>query len=698
MTGSFLNGVSGVRTHESGINSISNNIANINTNGYRANRPEFASMFATAVDSINSSSPIANDMNYGVTVASNSIDVRGGSIINSAGKYDLAINGKGWFVVSDKNGTKQYYTRDGNFNRDSEGYLVNSQGYYLQGVDMGMIDKKVYDLNTTPKTELTTQDVSALTKIKIEEDIYIKPSATTHIENVINLNSTDNLKSIDEAFLPTLYYNKKERLFKSDAGKYFEGAKYGDTLTISVATTPPKSITLEYGKDFDTIKDLQDRLSGSSIATLNIDNRRIVFKNVTDEAIEYRGSFIDKLGLRMDSKNKRLMNTDYLYLKKFLANDMNTLYNENFTSINIQDGDTITMEVNGKSHTFTYSNKLDSKNYFRTIREFIDNIEKETGLDITVQNCRLIFENNTSIPKKVKFSSLNDNLIDALRLPDEVIIRPEGGVVQTTAFKVPTYKSISEVFDDDGTKYLLTSDYVLHHMQANGDDKESWMSYSAIFDLGYDNLVSKDHTEGKIEFNGANEPPKLYEIKNDISKKVSAYNVDFSKNQAIKFNPTGIDDKRFSTKVHYMSSAVKKTNKNGNLEGYNQKVVIDKDGKISLKFSNNLLKPIGRLGIVSFVNPQGLRKVGNNMFETFSTSVSGNIRAPISGEPKVLWDKTTGVLNGATVSQHKLETSNVEMSSALTDLIIMQRGYSANSKSITTADEMIREAINLKNR
>ena len=78
MVGAFYNGISGIRTHQFGIDSTSNNIANVNTVGYRANLPEFKSLFATSMSYVNANSPISNDYNYGSTIGSNAINANDG--------------------------------------------------------------------------------------------------------------------------------------------------------------------------------------------------------------------------------------------------------------------------------------------------------------------------------------------------------------------------------------------------------------------------------------------------------------------------------------------------------------------------------------------------------------------------------------------------------------------------------------------
>ena len=150
MNSTLINSYSGIRTHQFGLDSISNNIANVNTIGYRRNIPQFESLFSTNMDSLNADSPINNDMNYGATKSSNAISTRSGSYKASDGEFNVAYEGKGWFVVGEqKSGSfeikddgyekkqKNYFTRDGSFLRDGEGYIVNTSGYYMYGVDLG---------------------------------------------------------------------------------------------------------------------------------------------------------------------------------------------------------------------------------------------------------------------------------------------------------------------------------------------------------------------------------------------------------------------------------------------------------------------------------------------------------------------------------------------------------------------------------
>ena len=117
----------------------------------------------------------------------------------------------------------------------------------------------------------------------------------------------------------------------------------------------------------------------------------------------------------------------------------------------------------------------------------------------------------------------------------------------------------------------------------------------------------------------------------------------------------------------------------GELDG----VSIDRSGVLIGSYSNGLIKELGQIALARFENPPGLLKVGDTMF---SESVS-------SGNAVIKSANTSGL--GAVMS-NSLEMSNVDLSNEFTEMIITQRGFQANSRIITSADEMLQELVNLK--
>src|SRR5580698_9896541 len=120
---SILNtSVSGMQANSNWLSSISQNVANANTTGYKDVDTDFSSL----VDQIGSG---AADFG-GVSTAQVSLNSLQGNVVSTATTTNLAVQGSGFFVVSDSSGT-MYLTRNGSFTPDASGNLVNSAGYYL---------------------------------------------------------------------------------------------------------------------------------------------------------------------------------------------------------------------------------------------------------------------------------------------------------------------------------------------------------------------------------------------------------------------------------------------------------------------------------------------------------------------------------------------------------------------------------------
>lgn len=112
---------------------------------------------------------------------------------------------------------------------------------------------------------------------------------------------------------------------------------------------------------------------------------------------------------------------------------------------------------------------------------------------------------------------------------------------------------------------------------------------------------------------------------------------------------------------------------------------INSDGVIIADFSNGRQSAIGRVAVYHFQNDQGLTRTGANEFQESSNS----------GKP-TFWTNPAGeIVTGSAIYSGKLENSNVKMDVGLTDMIITQRAYQANAKSITTGDELIQKALQM---
>jgi flagellar hook protein FlgE len=130
-------------------------------------------------------------------------------------------------------------------------------------------------------------------------------------------------------------------------------------------------------------------------------------------------------------------------------------------------------------------------------------------------------------------------------------------------------------------------------------------------------------------------------------------------------------------------STTKAVEQNGFTMGYMEAFNIDDSGVITGVYSNGTKETVGQVGMAVFTNPGGLTATGENLFETSNNSGTPNIGAASeAGRGKI--------------AAGTLEMSNVDLSEQFTDMIITQRGFQANSRTIMTSDQMLQELINLK--
>ena len=113
-------------------------------------------------------------------------------------------------------------------------------------------------------------------------------------------------------------------------------------------------------------------------------------------------------------------------------------------------------------------------------------------------------------------------------------------------------------------------------------------------------------------------------------------------------------------------------------------VSIQKDGKIYATYDNGQSRLLGQIATASFANASGLEKAGDNLYS--STQNSGDFDG-------IGVDITAG---GGYMNTGVLEMSNVDLSTEFTQMITTQRGFQANSRTITTSDTLLEELINLK--
>ncbi len=173
---SFSIPLTGLNADSTALNTIANNLANMNTTGFKSQTTSFGDLLYQQIGTAGSGDEI--QVGSGVKVATNSTDFSSGSISSTDVSTDAAINGSGFFVLD--NGGGQLYTRNGSFQLSSDGTLETAGGLAVMGYGAsgGVV-------NTS----------GGLTDITIPTGQVMKPSATTTFSMTQNLDSTDNAKT-----------------------------------------------------------------------------------------------------------------------------------------------------------------------------------------------------------------------------------------------------------------------------------------------------------------------------------------------------------------------------------------------------------------------------------------------------------------------------------------------------------------------
>lgn len=744
MNDTLINAYSGIKTHQFGLDSVSNNIANVNTIGYRENIPQFESLFSSNMDTLNANSPLKNDMNYGATKSSNAISTRGGSYKASDGEFNVAYEGKGWFIVGEnKDGSfeikddgfekkqRNYFTRDGSFARDGDGYIVNSGGYYMYGVDLGKIKDGIYTSSKSEDKDFEDLASGKLKPMQVPQNLYYRPVLTTKLDISTNLNKNENVISASAFFKDKKGEFDMARFMDTDINAFatddtpLNAPSYNEAKITLDKNGKKEVISLKYGQggaeagEFRTLNDLKNLLrdkvgldlevsrdaSGKVDDKVALEIRNNSYKNLN---IELGGSLFDKLGFKGKNENFASgaggsFNPNRAYEKNAIVQDKGAVFLR--TGETGESEDPFTDSANWKmidssgvaqwSENATYMEGdvvvNDGKLYRRTTHAGNNPISEGNWEDLgsaevslppayesgkTYQVGDIVSVDGRLYRKKVDSGS-SDPKADSIGWQEL-----RGDSFHSEFIQMPSYQTNAEIYDESGKKFLVQSHYFMvqsGNPESTPPTQEQWEVRSAVFDQHGDIMISPDWVTHTISFDSSGKPS------------AAPVELEFG-DKKITYNIAGAKDSQSSNFV-YRDSAILSKDQDGRAEGHLRDVRIDKDGIIYLAFDNGAYEPMGRIGVAAFVNDQGLKKVGGNLFEMSEAVVNGDKRTA-SGRPILGWQGRE--LKFGSIMYKYLETSNVDVGNALTDLIVMQRGYSMNAKAFTTGDDLVKEALNLK--
>ena len=603
MNDTILNSYSGMKTHQFGLDSVSNNIANVNTNGFKENVPEFKTLFAMNMDHLNANTITNNDRSYGATSASNAISTKDGNYHASDGQFDVAYMGKGWFVVAPKqDGSFEVsedgyeaeqttlFTRNGGFLRDADGYIVNTSGQYVYGVNLDKVSEDIFNSTNDMEADMAKLATNKMQPLRIPQELHFQPINTSKVDLSVNLNPKSNFKSAPEFLLPNGVIDT-QRVLAQDVASFSDED--------SIAFDP---------RGFRDI-----------IVT-------VAPKNEAGEVLESQAQTL-----------KFVYGTGGIE-----ANEFHTL------------GDLATL-------------------FEKAGLKFVPTMGARNSLAFALQN-----GSEGEIEVTIGGALSNKIGINSAQIP----LAPNAQILSKDV-KIATYSTSVDIFDDSGKKFLLKSDYYLvdsGEIKDGNTTNQRWFVKSAIYDYSGELMISPNVIEQELVFDSEGKPQS------------AQMELDF-KDSKVSYSITG-SDKYTTRNLPYEDSRILEISQDGKAEGLLKEVRIDDNGIIFLAFSNGITEPMGRIGIVAFINDQGLKKLGDNVYMMSTNTLNGQTRT-LSGNPILGWGEN-GNLKFGQIKHKYLETSNVDVGNSLTNLILFQRGYSMNAKAFTTGDDLIKEAIALK--
>lgn len=715
MLRSLWSGVSGMQAHQIALDIESNNIANVNTVGFKYSRASFVDMLSQI--KLIATSPYKNGLGgqndfsvgLGVAVEATTKVFSQGNTQNTDVKTDLAIEGEGFFIISPDRGTTRNFTRNGEFLFDADGNLVTTGGYVVQGWVRGDLEN-ASKMNDTDFFKV--DNTGPLKNIRIDPGMVMPARATNNVSMRANLNAgrhSDQNGSIfaldssvgtaSDGINPLYDSNSNLMQVAEDIGALFNQS--GDAFTLS----ENQGIWASY----KTSEMRNEVVATNENSTIELNETKISFTN--DSAVTGITTMVaaqnainavkDKTGIEayVDDGLIRLENRNELDGDEKVKNIRVTASGTGAFA-NFVQGDA---DITSFRYRYTKSISPDSATgQFRTTEDLRalmqydanmmkepDRIYADTTASVSVvinkygefeitnkdngddvkQNLNIFISGYASdnISNNVLFKDTMKSLNTASLI--------EGGVATTTAKMThATHTTSIDVVDSLGTKHTLRFEFY----KSGGSE---W-SFRAIVPepaeiYGASPTRPNTFEGGKLRFNSdgslasMNPPVLQFDPKNGSN---APQRIDLSFGKVGGFGGLTSVDKISETYA---------INQDGYQAGDLVDVRFDSNGSLLGAFSNGRTLALAQVGLANFSNNTGLQSEGQNVF-----SQTGN-----SGEP-MIGAANTGRRGG--VSGSKLEMSNVDLSRSLTQLIVVQRGFQANSKAVTTSDQVLNTLLNLK--
>ena len=710
MVKSLYSGVSGLKTHQSKMDVIGNNIANVNTTGFKTGVVTFKDVYYQ--NKINPSAGTSTlggvnpaQVGYGVRLNSTVANMTQSGFTYTDSKWDMALDGEGFFQVMDGSGNI-FYTRAGAFSVDADGYLVNASGYHVLGV--------TGDSNgVEPSSEVI--------RIIIPDTDAHASSATKKVNGVnvtLSMSAPSDNTDMSVTFTPAeypyatyangilnIFFNQDEQYASEDA---FEQAI--QKALDAGGVTLPDGCSLQF--EFESIPDNPEAvIAKNSITGLN-------FKTTNDSCMFHETyTETDATGATI-TKHAYIGFATSKVLGDKVAVKIN--YDPSATAVSAA----FAAASGTTPGTWTITVNADS-----TAEEINNAIKEQTSANITYPE--LTCTNYVLPSEKTTRGTVLTSMGAAALLTDGTNGSTGGFDVAATVagefannYKVTFayvagYGKTNAVWNENELTITVCNDTTVADINdkiktaARGNEKKilTMANVSGLLNNSteisvkagpkYDIIITAPSGAQKIITDATapdgtggtttyRKPDGTTGAAADFTEETvtSTWNPQmreafFGGNPSI--SPMDGADSFFTGVAKSLSTFALEDGRLGGPQPLDScDVVIQTDGTIVGIHPVHGYLTLGRIDVALFENPNGLSQAGGT---NFAETVA-------SGSPKLA---TAGGDSGAgSILSNTLEMSNVDLSQEFTDMITTQRGFQANSRVITVSDTMLEELLSLK--
>lgn len=688
---SFITGLSGLRGSKTHLDAVGNNVANAGTTAYKSSRVEFGDVYSTSYLSQGKT-----DVGSGVTVERVAQLKTQGHVALTNKPLDMGIDGRGYFMV-DQNGTK-IYTRDGTWRINKDGFITDNTGGFLQG----------YGLDKNGNVE------TSLGKIYVPQT-NIVGKATTHANIEFNLSAKSPVKSLErEPFDPkdansynyanvTKIYDSMGvehdlRYFFVKTGQYEnpqEALRDGiNNANMKYPMTTWTVFTALDGQLFDSQGNVYDPQRGDQARnaqmTLSYDSNGLL------QGVAKGGSHLDRALVRPAN----LTANPPIVAGTFPAGGLTRIKGTGTADATLTNPqpNPATIDPRWRDGTITYTAKVEPPAAAAADGSSVTGI---TGPGFTEAGGGSLVKTYTAGPPATWTLELRD-----------------GATVIGTPINTTTNNGTAVFTKADGSIYRVVYNSL-------GTDATSTLNFTQTPQFTYTPKdtgvpVVGNINNNTVEFYGGVANPKgfsfdfpanptqnfhhgaVYALQTVGVQSASSTLEGFSgENRKLTFNMANLtpgatygrlDNNNVGSDTIDFKFASTQTSNAPNFssviqDGYPPGVMngtkVSKDGILSVYYSNNQSRDIAKIPLVTFRNEDGLKPIGSNAY--IETKESG---------AAIINDATAGP-NGAIKDKH-LELSNVDLAEELVQMIIAQRNFQANAKTIQTEDAVTQTVINLR--